>query len=541
MENMKSKSVSIKAGGGGSLLSGCEAPAPVRESETGRARNWTIPPLRLEREWRERPNSATIDNRCVEFDRRENQRCAFTTVDIPGAERHPQSDPSEKLTIAVKQSELADDVASRTVSNMSSRIYFGICPTIPVARDSGQMLNQSCSTREKRHREKRGFRLVPLLARAVQGDIKIIPSLRAVVDRVAIPLSTRHWLTGSPRRPKGLLVMTPAEPVLCLVTNLSVKNCAFTMAEILLSLTIIGVVAAITLPSLTGNINERTWNTQRKTLYARFSQAIALMPSLNGYGTLTEESSSGAGDGVDTAAETFITNGLAKVLKINNICDSEHIEDCGITSNYINYVGSSNSMPVDLEHLNSGMISVDWGSAGTYSALNTKAAAFETANGESILLFYNPNCLANMGETGQYYSQPKMCANMVFDLNGSKGPNTFGKDKGFLTVFYPSDSVVVAPDPFSTVFEGVNKDNASKFCTEKTSTEYRLPTKEEVASVYINRQFINLDGINAADANLFTSTKLYTNGQTYTWILGGISGLYKIANSDNWRTVCVKR
>lgn len=38
----------------------------------------------------------------------------------------------------------------------------------------------------------------------------------------------------------------------------------FTMAEILLSLTIIGVVAAITLPSLTGNINKRTWNTQRK-------------------------------------------------------------------------------------------------------------------------------------------------------------------------------------------------------------------------------------------------------------------------------------
>lgn len=33
---------------------------------------------------------------------------------------------------------------------------------------------------------------------------------------------------------------------------LGAKNIAFTMAEILLSLTIIGVVAAITLPSLTG-------------------------------------------------------------------------------------------------------------------------------------------------------------------------------------------------------------------------------------------------------------------------------------------------
>ena len=323
--------------------------------------------------------------------------------------------------------------------------------------------------------------------------------------------------------------------------NMALARIGFTMAEILLSLTIIGVVAAITLPSLTGNINERTWNTQRKALYARFSQAIALMPALNGYGTLKEESSAGASDAVDTVAETFITSGLSKVMKINNICDSDHIEDCGITSNYINYVGSSNSMPTDLQHLNEGLLSVDWGAAGTYSALNTRAAAFETANGESILLFYNPGCVANMGETGQYFSQPKMCVNMVFDLNGTKGPNTFGKDKGFLTVFYPSDSAVVAPEPFSTVFDGVNKDNASKFCTEKTSGDYRLPTKEEVASVFINRQFINLEGLAAGDANLFTSTKLYSNGSTYTWVLGGISGLYKLANSENWRAVCIKR
>ena len=104
---------------------------------------------------------------------------------------------------------------------------------------------------------------------------------------------------------------------------------AFTMAEILLSLTIIGVVAAITLPSLTGNINERTWNTQRKALYARFSQAIALMPSLNAYGTLTEGVDSSGSTVVteDTAAETFVTKGLAKVLKINNICENEHLQD----------------------------------------------------------------------------------------------------------------------------------------------------------------------------------------------------------------------
>ena len=69
-----------------------------------------------------------------------------------------------------------------------------------------------------------------------------------------------------------------------------------------------GQAGSIILPSLTGNINERTWNTQRKALYARFSQAIALMPALNGYGA----------DNPDTAAETFVTAGLSKVLKINN-------------------------------------------------------------------------------------------------------------------------------------------------------------------------------------------------------------------------------
>ena len=110
------------------------------------------------------------------------------------------------------------------------------------------------------------------------------------------------------------------------------------MAEILLSLTIIGVVAAITLPSLTGNINERTWNTQRKALYARFSQAIALMPSLNQYSDV----------------DTFLASGLAKVLKINNICDKDHLPDCGITTAKItDAMGNQLLMPKTIEELSS--------------------------------------------------------------------------------------------------------------------------------------------------------------------------------------------
>ena len=47
------------------------------------------------------------------------------------------------------------------------------------------------------------------------------------------------------------------------------------------------------------------------------------------------------------------------------------------------------------------------------------------------------------------YSQPKMCANFVYDLNGIKGPNTFGKDIGAITVLYPTDSNIVAPEPLA--------------------------------------------------------------------------------------------
>ena len=386
---MKKRIVSNLSGGGGSLLSGCEAPAPVRVSETGRARNWTMPPLRLEREWRERTNSATIDNRCVEFDRRENQRCAFT------------------------------------------------------------------------------------------------------------------------------------------------------MAEILLSLTIIGVVAAITLPSLTGNINERTWNTQRKALYARFSQAIALMPALNGYGTLTEGDSSTSA--VDTAAETFVTNGLSKVLKINNICDSEHLEDCGIPDKISPLGGGSPiPIPVSLVGLNSmfdgSTIIVD-NSGGSqhyvYSQQDTKAAAFETANGESIIVYYNPACVSDMGETTFSYVQPKMCANFIYDLNGTKGPNTVGKDIGFMTALFPTDSIVVAPVPVN--FNGKNGSHEDAVAQCRNYEDSRLPNIHEAMSMFYNRSLLGSSWTGLA---IWTGT---ASGVGSFWRQNLNTGHRTPSNTSEWNVRCVKR
>ena len=313
----------------------------------------------------------------------------------------------------------------------------------------------------------------------------------------------------------------------------------FTMAEILLSLTIIGVVAAITLPSLTGNINERTWNTQRKALYARFSQAIALMPALNGYGTFTEDESGNITE--DTAAETFVTSGLAKVLKINNICDNEHLEDCGITSKVLAINGdiAFSTFPKTLIEYNSmfgtsiSTSTEHW----AYFQTDTKAAAFETANGESIVVYYNPNCIADTLNINPHYSQPYMCASFVYDLNGTKGPNTIGKDMGFISAIYPSDTIVVAPVPVSNGRRSVNISSAGDAC-RSLDDDYRVPNREELMSMFYNR--ILIDSSTASIGNFYSSS-FYNNRSQY-WRVNFHSGNIYVSPSDMTRDVyCIKR
>ncbi len=295
---------------------------------------------------------------------------------------------------------------------------------------------------------------------------------------------------------------------------------AFTMAEILLSLTIIGVVAAITLPSLTGNINERTWNTQRKALYARFSQAIALMPALNGYGV----------DNPDTATETFITGGLSKVLKINNICDNEHLQDCGITGK-INPLagGSAMSMPITLYELNPGFSSAHRFDHQQYHGIDTKAAAFETANGESVIAFYNPSCFKSGG-----FAQTMMCANFIYDLNGVKGPNTVGKDIGFVTAFYPTDTAVVAPMPYKGVLGNAHGKQASAIC-RKQGDDVRLPNIEELSSIWVNK-FI----VDTAGQTIWSST-YQSPGVMYSMAENGYWTAYSDGDGYTIHVRCIKR
>ncbi len=256
----------------------------------------------------------------------------------------------------------------------------------------------------------------------------------------------------------------------------------------MITLTIIGIVAAITLPSLLVNINDKAWNAQRKALYARMSQAIGEMDSISGYG---DE------DDIENSAEAFIVDGLSKVYRVQNVCNKNNLKACGIPSSIITLNGNTMNFPQTMSELN------DTISKYSNDIASSNVSAFETVNGESIAIFYNPGCLSSSSNTKSVGRSLRIfCVNMIYDLNGLKGPNEVGKDIGIMSVFYRTNSVVVAPDPFpsdagkgasypKSGATGDRANDAASLCTQQ-GEDARLPDIEELASIAINRKLMDM-------------------------------------------------
>ncbi|MBO6087501.1 type II secretion system protein [bacterium] len=100
---------------------------------------------------------------------------------------------------------------------------------------------------------------------------------------------------------------------------------AFTLAEVLITLGIIGVVAAVTLPTLTTNITERKNSERHANIAFKITQAMEMMRS---HGELVKYDST----------EDFITH-LQKYLKIAKICYKDNIAECWPTSTVLDRNG----------------------------------------------------------------------------------------------------------------------------------------------------------------------------------------------------------
>ena len=65
------------------------------------------------------------------------------------------------------------------------------------------------------------------------------------------------------------------------------KKFGFTLAEILLSVAIVGVIAAVTLPALNANVSQQTLEKQTLKFYTQFKKAIDLYKAEEGVDSIT--------------------------------------------------------------------------------------------------------------------------------------------------------------------------------------------------------------------------------------------------------------
>ncbi|MDD3013329.1 MAG: prepilin-type N-terminal cleavage/methylation domain-containing protein [Candidatus Gastranaerophilales bacterium] len=164
----------------------------------------------------------------------------------------------------------------------------------------------------------------------------------------------------------------------------------FTLAEVLITLLIIGVIASIVIPGIINNTNEAEYNVGVKKAYSDLSDAIKMIQVKNG-GEVNIGTSAASAD------PTLLRNDFCSVMS------------CIKTDTTANIFG-----PIIYKGYKGGSISFSARAFG----LNAPSAAIN--NGFLIRFVAYESCTNNYGVNA--------CGYIHVDVNGTKGPNMLGKD-----------------------------------------------------------------------------------------------------------------
>ncbi len=220
--------------------------------------------------------------------------------------------------------------------------------------------------------------------------------------------SLKNWLTN---KRNGLIASSPYSPI-----ALKTKT-AFTLAEVLITLGIIGIVAAMTLPTLNQAINNKVRAEQIRTVKYKFTKATEKMNSLGLIGPYA-------------STDAFVDE-LQKHLKIMKRCDASHLRECWPYDE----VDLGNGKTWDISKTKTGkQLKMKDGDSADYSSNNV---GIVTADGTPMILSYNKKCEA-LDPVKQYTwstsdgkpvsNATADCVAAVFEINGGAKPNKFGTD-----------------------------------------------------------------------------------------------------------------
>ena len=241
-----------------------------------------------------------------------------------------------------------------------------------------------------------------------EGAVKSVPSGQ-LPSPVAVTLTSSRTATTLSRHRERVEVSRLAK-------------CAFTLAEVLITLGVIGVVAAVTMPTLVTNIQERINKEKVRTVKYKLTQATDKMKALDKIGNYD-------------STKDFVEE-LKKHLSIAKICDSSHLNECW---------PSEKIYTVDGEQNVSGITT---GSAMTALAVGSKnrtTMGIVTGDGVPMILVYAKNCAPLDSAKSYTWSvvdgKPETnastnCISAIFDINGAKGPNRIGQDVRTLNSLY---------------------------------------------------------------------------------------------------------
>ena len=192
----------------------------------------------------------------------------------------------------------------------------------------------------------------------------------------------------------------------------------FTLAEVLITIGIIGVVAALTIPTLINNYQEKVLNNQFKKSYALVNQALLNAKSQFDYIPKCyypyNSDSSKAGSDCIQLTEKFLES-----LKITKICKDKAYEN-GCIPEYkgiddIIKEKHENDEDYDEEYWQD-FATRNCGGFNASRILNEKTV-YVLSDGTILFFFTNDRCII-----------------LAIDINGMKGPNKWGYDLYSLTI-----------------------------------------------------------------------------------------------------------
>ena len=214
---------------------------------------------------------------------------------------------------------------------------------------------------------------------------------------------------------------------------------AFTLAEVLITLGIIGIVAAMTIPNLMSEHRKRVTVTKLKKSISIVNQAYRL--------SIADQGQPQIDDALTMDLEDYFKKYWAPYIKYSTYCRTYDI--CGYSS----------KLPFKT------LAGNNW----TYQLTPDANFTFETNDAMVYSIQLRGYCSKPKCEyvNGIYGTNGNM--NVLIDINGSKGPNILGKD-----VFYLSGSLIdvigIQPAGYSystdVINENCSKEGQGRYCAE---------------------------------------------------------------------------